>query len=87
MPGAIGNDYVMNNGSGFAAMPAGWRTPTSQILYLEAGDMTYWWSRQEEVPNLVRCFTISNYGPDGQVFWKTVWPVDAGLSVRLIKDG
>jgi uncharacterized protein (TIGR02145 family) len=86
MPGAIGNDYVINNGTGFAAMPAGWRTGTSQILYLTAGDMTYWWSGTEEYPNIIRCFMISNYGETGQVFSKTIWPVDFGLSIRLIKD-
>jgi uncharacterized protein (TIGR02145 family) len=86
MPGAVGNDYVVNNGTGFAAMPAGWRTASSQILYLASGDMAYWWSRQEEFPNIVRCFTISNYGQTGQVFWKTIWPIDVGLSVRLVKD-
>ena len=86
MPGAVGNDYIINNGTGFAATPAGYRTGSSMILYLDAGEITYWWSRQEKYPNIIRCFTISNYGQTGQVFWNTVWPLEFGLSVRLIKD-
>ena len=80
----IGNDFTANNLSGFNAIPAGYRTGSSMILYILAGERAYWWTSTEKHPDVPCFFTLYDFL--GSRNYLAVHSADFGLSVRLIKD-
>jgi uncharacterized protein (TIGR02145 family) len=79
----IGNDYTLNNISGFGAIPAGYRTGSSQILYMFAGERAYWWTSTEAYPDVPCWFTLYDF--TGACNYLAINDAEFGLSVRLIK--
>jgi uncharacterized protein (TIGR02145 family) len=82
--GGIGNDYTLNNISGFGAIPAGYRTGSSQILYMFAGERAYWWTSTEAYPDVPCWFTLYDF--TGACNYLAINDAEFGLSVRLIKN-
>jgi len=80
----ISNDFTANNISGFSAIPAGYRTGTSMILYMLAGERGYWWSSTEKHPECPCMFTLFDFL--GECNYLAINDAGFGMSVRLIKD-
>lgn len=57
----ISTDFTANNLTGFSAIPAGYRTGSSVILYMFAGERGYWWSSTEKYPECPCWFTLYNF--------------------------
>jgi uncharacterized protein (TIGR02145 family) len=79
----IGNDYTLNNISGFGAIPAGYRTGSPQILFMGAGERAYWWTSTEAYPDVPIWFTLYDF--TGACNYLSINDAGFGLSVRLIK--
>ncbi|HMA64246.1 MAG: FISUMP domain-containing protein [Fibrobacterota bacterium] len=79
----IGNDYTLNNISGFGALPAGYRTGSPQILFMGAGERAYWWTSTEAYPDVPIWFTLYDF--TGACNYLAINDAGFGLSVRLIK--
>ncbi|MCX6309132.1 MAG: fibrobacter succinogenes major paralogous domain-containing protein, partial [Bacteroidia bacterium] len=79
--GAIGNDMVKNNKSGFAALPGGYRL-NSGTFYL-IGYYGYWWSSTESTITNA-WFRHLNY--NSYSLYRNNFTKSHGFSVRCIKD-
>jgi uncharacterized protein (TIGR02145 family) len=82
--GALGNDLTANNLTGFGAIPAGYRTGSSMILYMFAGEHAYWWTATEEHPDCPCWFTLYDF--TGVIDYLAIMDAGFGLSIRLIKN-
>lgn len=81
VPGTVGNDQSGNNGSGFSALPAGFRNYTGVFDYL--GTIGFWWSSTETTSDyaLARFLQNTLSGLENPAYDK-----NKGLSVRCVKD-
>ena len=78
--GAIGNNLDINNGTGFTALPGGWR----DYMFKDNGNMGLWWSSLNRYDNTYGTGMIL-YSNENNIYeWTTVKSV--GLSVRCIRD-
>ncbi len=77
-----------NNKSGFAAIPAGYRSHEGPAYYggpfFEAGEAGYWWSTTRYLVDNSFCRTLS---AGKSSLEKKSFVMTAGLSVRILKDG
>jgi uncharacterized protein (TIGR02145 family) len=80
-PGTIGNDLSRNNGSGFSALPAGFRSHLGD--FSSSGDIGSWWSATEDVA----FYAYSRYlsSDCSTLFWD-YHNMRCGFSVRVVKD-
>ncbi|HEX2958134.1 MAG TPA: hypothetical protein VHO70_14970, partial [Chitinispirillaceae bacterium] len=67
-----------------SAIPAGYRTGSSMILYMFAGERGYWWSSTEKHPECPCWFTLYDF--TGQCDYLAINSGEFGLSVRLVRD-
>ncbi|MDP3785979.1 MAG: fibrobacter succinogenes major paralogous domain-containing protein [Candidatus Omnitrophota bacterium] len=84
--GAIGNDLIKNNKSGFSALPGGVRDRNGD-LFFNMGRGGYWWSASEIDASrgaFIRSLLFSN----DNLFRPSRYgnPKSGGLSVRLLRD-
>jgi uncharacterized protein (TIGR02145 family)/uncharacterized repeat protein (TIGR02543 family) len=79
--GVIGNDLSSNNGSGFAALPGGYRD--DQGNFKSQNDYGYWWtSTINTAPNAWARYLYS----DGEYLARYYDTMKHGFSVRLVRD-
>lgn len=78
--GDVGNDLSTNNATGFSVLPAG---HASFDFGYQIGSIAYFWTSSYGINKMVyiRQFHCENDDVD-----ETTWPIDAGLSVRCVKD-
>jgi uncharacterized protein (TIGR02145 family) len=79
--GAVGNDVLKNNKSGFSALPGGYRMNTGFFSNLTFWG--YWWSATEDTDSTANCHALNFDYPD---LIKRSIHKGHGMSVRLVKD-
>jgi uncharacterized protein (TIGR02145 family) len=80
--GTIGNDKLINNGSGFSALPSGRRGIVG--TFWEVGEGGYWWSTTEHIDNAfayLRSLYYYSSNLERGYIHKTY-----GFSIRCIRD-
>lgn len=83
LEGTVGNDQPSNNGSGFSAVPAGFRTVLG--VYSSADFYGFWWSASESFSgSTTALLRFLKYDTD--ILANTEFIKNKGLSVRCVKD-
>lgn len=80
-PGAVGNDLIMNNASGFSALPAGWRY-WGNNQFEKQKQRTYWWSATQYDMTYTNVCDLWYTNFDLDMTYYTL----VECSVRLVRD-
>ena len=80
-PGGIGCEPILNNTSGFSALPAGWRYWQGNE-FKEQGSHTYWWSATQHDMTYTCVSNLWSINFNLDMSWWTL----VACSVRLVRD-